>query len=174
MKRIISGSLLILILVLILGLLVNNGYASPDVEIIRGAQLYDDWAKLISPAPTLTGNHPIWDRQDTATMSGVDTWRCVSCHGWDYKGNEGAFRSGPNYTGFPGIYAAREMDPSELEGTLAGVNDELHNFSPYLGESDLQAMVVFIQNGLIDDNEYIDPVSLKVLGGDLAQGQAIY
>ncbi len=179
MKRIISGSLLILILALILGLLVDNGYASPlgklvNEEVIRGAQLYDDWTKIVEPAPTLSGDQPIWSQQTTSTLGGVDTWRCVSCHGWDYKGNEGAFRSGPNYTGFPGIYAAREMDPGEMEGILTGVNNEDHDFSPYLADSDLQALATFIQNGLIDDNEFIDPVSLKVLGGDLANGQALY
>ncbi len=179
MKKFISGSLLLLILILGLSLLVTNGYASPlsklDAEqVIRGAQLYDDWTKVVVPAPTLTGNQPIWSQQTTSTLGGVDTWRCVSCHGWDYKGSEGAFRSGPNYTGFPGIYAARTKDASELEGILGGANGEAHDFQAYMGDGDVQALVAFIQNGLIEDDEFIDPISLKVLGGDLANGLTLY
>ncbi len=97
MKRMFFGSLLILILIIGLGFLVQKGLAAPwnqeDVDqMVRGAQLYDDWTKIVDPLPTLTGSQPIWATQSTNTQSGVDTWRCVSCHGWDYKGDAGAFR----------------------------------------------------------------------------------
>ena len=179
MKRMFFGSLLILILIIGLGFLVQKGLAAPwnqeDVDqMVRGAQLYDDWTKIVDPLPTLTGSQPIWATQSTNTQSGVDTWRCVSCHGWDYKGDAGAFRAGPNFTGFPGIYDSRSIEFSELEGILAGGTNPDHNFSAYLNSTDVASLGMFIQDGLIDDNEFIDPVSLKVLGGDLKRGNELY
>jgi len=180
MKKIVSGSLLIILIVVVgLGFLVQKGLAAPwnqeDVEqMVRGAQLYDDWTKIVDPAPVLTGTHPIWSGQSTNTQSGVDTWRCVSCHGWDYKGVDGAFRAGPNYTGFPGIYESRAMEFAEFQAIMDGTVDPNHIFSLYLSSTDVASLGLFIQNGLIDDNEFIDPVSLKVLGGDLQRGQERY
>jgi mono/diheme cytochrome c family protein len=179
MKKMVFGSLLILIVVIGLGFLAEKGLAAPwnqeDIEqLVRGAQLYDDWTKIVEPVPTLTGTQPIWSTQSTNTQSGVDTWRCVSCHGWDYKGADGAFRSGPNYTGFPGIYDARAIEFSEFQALMDGSAMPDHNFSAYLNATDVASLGLFIQNGLIDDNEFIDPVSLKVLGGDLQQGNELY
>lgn len=179
MKRMVFGSLLILIVLIGLGFLVEKGLAAPwnqeDVEqMVRGAQLYDDWTKIVDPVPTLTETQPIWSTQSTNTQSGVDTWRCVSCHGWDYKGADGAFRSGPNFTGFPGIYDSRGIEFSEFQALMDGSANPDHNFSAYLNATDVASLGLFIQNGLIDDNEFIDPVSLKVLGGDLQQGNELY
>ncbi|MHB0922493.1 MAG: c-type cytochrome [Bellilinea sp.] len=179
MKKFFFGGLLILIVSLSLGVLVQSGWAhslnqQTDELVIQGGQLYDDWTKLIQPAPTLEGSHPIWGQQTTNTLSGVDTYRCVSCHGWDYQGADGAFRSGANFTGFPGIYDAREQDAAALEDALTGGLNQEHDFSSYLDDSDREALIAFIQNGLIDDNLYIDMVSLKVLNGDLENGKALY
>lgn len=179
MKKIASGSLLILILILSFGLFADHGIAAPASQsdqdlIIRGAQLYDDWTKIVTPPPTLARNQPIWDTQKTSTLSGVDTWRCVSCHGWDYKGSSGAFRSGPYFTGFPGVFEDRSKTAAEIDGFLHGVGTSSHDYSAYLSTSDIESLISFIQNGLIEDNQYIDPVSLKVLGGDLQSGQKLY
>jgi len=172
MKKFLLGGLLILIVSLSLGGLVQSGWAfslnqQTDEMVIQGGQLYDDWTKLIQPAPTLVGSHPIWGQQTTNTLSGLDTYRCVSCHGWDYQGADGAFRSGANFTGFPGIYDAREQDAAALEDALTGGLNQEHDFSTYLADSDLEALIAFIQNGLVDDNLYINMVSLKVLNGCL-------
>lgn len=173
------GGLLILMVFLGLGLLVQSGSAfslnqQTDELIIRGGQLYDDWTQLVQPAPSLEGSHPIWGRQTTNTLGGVETYRCVSCHGWDYQGADGAFRSGSNFTGFPGIFDAREQDAGALEDVLRGQTDPEHDFSAYMSSTDLEALAAFIQDGVIDDNIYIDMISLKVLNGDLENGSALY
>ena len=66
----------------------NIHFASDDITI--GAQLYDKWYALLKTTPP-DENMPIWERQTTNTRSGPDTWRCAECHGWDYKGSEGAY-----------------------------------------------------------------------------------
>jgi len=180
MKKLVLGSLLIVIITIGVLSLPRAGFASSlwqatEEQLVRGAQLFDDWTKLAAPAPALEGSHPIWARQETNTLSGIDTYRCVVCHGWDYQGADGAFRVGSaNFTGFPGIYAARDMDSDDLIDTLTGKTDPEHDFSQYLGSEDLDALAAFIQSGLIDDNLFIDAVSLKVLDGDLENGEKLY
>jgi mono/diheme cytochrome c family protein len=140
----------------------------------RGGALYDKWYAVIGKdAPA--GNQPIWLRQTTNTLSGADTWRCVSCHGWDYQGKDGAYRSGSNFTGFPGLLdSAKKLSKDEVVASLSGKNDPGHDFSKYMAASDLNDLADFVKNGLIDDNAYINPQTLDVIGGDSANGKKLY
>ena len=144
-----------------------------DHQLVRGAQLYDDWL-TITQTDAPTGDHPIWSRQTGNTRSGEDTWLCASCHGWDYLGKDGAYRSGANYTGFPGVYQAIKKSERELRTILQGELDPEHDFSGYLNNEDIDALIVFLQDGVIDDTVFIDPVSLQVLNGDLDHGKQLY
>ncbi len=147
---------------------------TPKDGLVRGAMLYDKWyAEIGVDAPA--GDMPVWDRQTSNTRSGPDTWRCVSCHGWDYQGKDGAYRAGANFTGFPGVYSAgKTKTTDELLAQLNGTRDPAHDFSPYLSNEQLNDLINFIANGLVDDNQYIDPVSLQVLGGDSAHGKQLF
>jgi len=81
---------------------------------------------------------PIWSRQTTNTLSGQDTWRCVTCHGWDYQGKDGAYRSGSNYTGFPSVYKqVQDMSEDEIVAHLKGSKDLSHDFSAYIDDASL-------------------------------------
>lgn len=141
--------------------------------LILGARLYDDWiAETGQPAPS--GNQPLWSTQTTNTISGADTWRCAACHGWDYQGADGAYSSGANFTGFPGVYPARKKSSAELMSILTGGTNADHNFSSFLSDSELEALVTFIQSGLVNDSEFIDRATLKVINGDAAHGEALY
>lgn len=146
---------------------------APD-DVIAGALLYDGWyAHQGTSAPA--GNMPIWARQSTNSRSGAETWRCVECHGWDYKGAQGAYASGSHYTGFPGVRdlaAAQSID--ELVGHLKGSKDPAHNFSAYMDDAALTRLAQFLKFGLINDDDYIDDISLKVIGGDAARGKTLY
>ncbi len=144
--------------------------ASPAADdITRGALLYDKWyAALGQPAPA--GNMPLWSAQATNSRSGPDTWRCAECHGWDYKGKDGAYGSGSHYTGFPGVYGIQ----ADVVAALKGATDPGHDFSAYLDDASLNQLAAFIDSGLIDDSQYIDTVTLKTKGGDPAKGQTLY
>lgn len=144
-----------------------------DESIIHGAMLYDQWYVVLGvDAPP--GNMPLWDRQTNNTRSGPDTWRCVSCHGWDYQGRDGAYRYGSNYTGFPGVFSAREKQPDEIMAALKGANNPDHDFSAYLDDAAITDLTNFITQALIDDNEFIDPQTLQIKGGDQAHGEELY
>jgi len=119
------------------------------------------------------GDMPVWGRQDTNTRSGGDTWRCKECHGWDYKGAEGAYGSGSHITGLPGIYDARLKSVADLLVQLTGSADAEHDFS-VLSEADLNDLISFMKDGLVDVSPFIDAETKTPKGGDAGHGQELY
>lgn len=149
---------------------VHAAQPPQDTPGVRGAMLYDNWfATLNVAAPS--GNMPLWDTQTTNTRSGEDTWRCVTCHGWDYLGKDGANGSGSNYTGFPGLARAKEMSVAEITAALTGETNPQHDFSNYLSEDDLSDLAEFMQ---VAESGYVNLITLKVEGGDLDAGKQLY
>lgn len=143
-------------------------------DIIRGAQLYDKWYAVVgTEAPP--GNMPIWSRQSTNTRSGENTWRCSECHGWDYRGAQGAYQSGSHFTGFPDLFMlVPELEHQEIVDHLNGKIDPAHNFSTYLDEVSITQLATFLKNGLIDDSVYINPVSLRLIDPDVEHGKQLF
>ncbi len=167
---------LFITLLLILGVSFQPAAAQSagDGDVARGAALYDHWAAELDVQPP-AGSMPLWDSQSTNTRSGADTWRCSTCHGWDYQGKDGAYRAGSNYTGFPGVLtAAQKMDTAQIVAALQGKTNPQHDFSPYLDDASLNDLAAFLKEGAVDDSQFIDPTSLKVLDGDSAQGKTLY
>jgi thiosulfate dehydrogenase len=145
-----------------------------DNDLVQGALLYDNWYATLGINPP-SGNMPIWSRQSTNTRSGPDTWRCSECHGWDYLGVDGAYGSGSHRTGFPNVMAlANKMTAEDIVAHLKGMKDPAHDFSAYMDNTTLAQLAVFLKNGMIDDTEYINPVSLQVIQGDIAHGQQLF
>lgn len=173
-------SILLMLTILLAGLFLQSSSASArdnpqeSQDVIQGARLFDNWIVVNSGGQSPQGDHPIWSRQSLNTQSGVDTWRCVTCHGWDYQGKDGAFRSGAYATGFEGVMNAASMDTQTIVGILSGEKDPQHNFSSYLSSIELEQVAVFLQNGLIDDNQYIDIISRKVKTGNPENGKMKY
>jgi mono/diheme cytochrome c family protein len=144
----------------------------PPGSVSRGGRLYDQWwveAGLDEP----TDSMPIWTRQDSNTRTGGDTWRCKECHGWDYKGVEGAYGSGSHLTGFPGVFDAQTKSFDELAAVLMGDVDPEHDFS-IMDEAELTDLVSFLQAGLIDVTPLIDAETLGTIGGEAGHGEELY
>ena len=179
MVRFIKPCLLLLIALFAVTLFITSIVqaqtpSQSDPDLVEGALLYDRWFAALGINPP-DGNMPIWSRQTTNTRSGPDTWRCVECHGWDYRGASGAYASGSHYTGFPDIKTVTEsLSEQDIVAHLKGANDPAHNFSPYLNETALSQLAYFLKNGLIDDSQYIDPVSLKVIDANVTHGKQLY
>jgi mono/diheme cytochrome c family protein len=169
----IGFALLAVVVLLVSAATSTQAAQAPDPGVARGAALYDKWYAVVGTAAP-QGNMPIWASQKTNTRSGEDTWRCVSCHGWDYQGKDGAYRAGANYTGFPGVYQAAQKSTDEIVAALKGKTNPDHDFSKYLDDASLTDLAKFIQSGTPDDNRYIDLVALTVKGGDKAHGKELY
>src|SRR3989304_6104209 len=76
-----------------LGVLAHpHSVMAQEGDPIRGGLLYDQWWDVLEvDAPA--EDQPLWGTQTTNTRSGADSWRCKECHGWDYKGVDGAYGS---------------------------------------------------------------------------------
>ena len=148
----------------------------PEVElngsVPDGGRVYDKWWKAAS-IDEPEDDHPLWATQSTNERSGSATWRCKECHGWDYMGADGAYGSGSHYTGFPGVLGASGLTDAELLAWMDGTNNPDHDFS-VLPEWFIGSLVAFFQEGTIDVTPYIDSETKAAVGGDGANGQALY
>jgi len=145
----------------------SQSLPSVSPAVSEGGKLFDDWIKQ-SGAADMTENQPLWSTQTTNERTGNDTWRCKECHGWVYLGVDGRYGSGSHQTGFPGIFAAQDKSADEL---LAALKSENHDFSSYLGDSQLNALVAFMQQ-VQDLKPYINDD--KTVNGDPEKGKVLY
>jgi len=144
-------------------------------SIARGGLLYDAWWKVVPGAKEPTDNQPLWALQTTNKRKGSVSWRCKECHGWDYKGKDGAYASGSRYTGFTGVWdAAQKKSAEELAAILRGSANPKHDFSTVLRPADITDLANFLKHGLVDMMKYVDYKSKKPIGGDVERGKAQY
>ena len=143
-----------------------------DMRISRGGQLYDDWWRTKVDVDKPEEDHPLWKTQSANKRNGYSTYRCKECHGWDYKGKDGAYRNGSHYTGFKGVYAAsNKMSVSELEALLRGSTNKDHDFSQYLNDGDIYDLAIFIKRGVIDMAEFVNSYGSAVGGSESRGGR---
>jgi thiosulfate dehydrogenase len=144
-------TILVIPVLIFLSYATGGGVSSGDPEvyknadIVLGALLYDKWY-TVKDAET-SGTHPLYPA--SGKKKGATTWRCKECHGWDYIGKDGRYSKGSHFTGIKGVYDARTGKSNELYDALTDAEIN-HDFSKYLVESDIWAMVKFIREGLID------------------------
>lgn len=131
MKKIV----LVAFAALISGLVPGLAYAEEEVSIVRGGRLYDHWsleAKIRPPSEP----HPAFTAK-SGGLAAADTWRCVACHGWDYKGNNGIV----------GIRGRQGGDPAAI---VAVLKNSTHGYGDLLRERDLLDIASFVSRGQTD------------------------
>jgi thiosulfate dehydrogenase len=140
-----------------------------QAAIARGGRLYDRWMGETRPAPAT--RHPLY----TATTEYADkpavNWRCKECHGWDYRGRDGAYATGKRATGIVGIKRMVGADPAQVVTLLASPQ---HDFGTRLRTEELRDLALFVTQGQVDMTTVIDAKTKAVLGGDLVRGKAYY
>ena len=150
--------------------IVHGAPAKPSRAwtLAAGGRIYDTWWDALDrPKPTATNpSYPA-----TGKRTGATTWRCVECHGWDYKGSDGLYRSGERFTGIKGIRAARQMSTERVAALMRAAP---HNYTPdMIRDDELARLAAFVVGGQHDTDKYIDRESGKV-DGDAARGAGIY
>lgn len=137
-------------------------------EIARGGLLYDKWWEVIeADAPSDT--HPAYPAE--GKQKGSSTWRCKECHGWDYLGAAGAYAKGSHFSGIKGISGMKGAPVGDVVTLLRG---DLHRFTPeLLSDSAVQKLALFVSQGQIDTDAYIDRAT-KAAKGDPAKGARYY
>ena len=136
--------------------------------ISRGGQLYDNsWAVLEQDPPEAT--HPAYPAD--GKKSGATTWRCKECHGWDYKGVDGAYAKGSHYTGIKGVRGVEGIDPATIRDVVL---DETHRYTEeMMPRGALEKLALFLSFGQIDMDRYIDRAT-KAAHGNTNRGAQFY
>lgn len=138
-----------------------------ESAIARGGRLYDKFfAENKSAKPT--ADHPSYIKDG---KYGKDSsWRCKECHGWDYKGKDGAYAKGGHFTGIKGISGAAGKDPAVIAAVF---RDKTHGYSEaQLSAKDASDLALFVSKGQGNLAKYLDGANKAK--GDGAKGVAYY
>jgi mono/diheme cytochrome c family protein len=144
-------------------------------SIVRGGRLYDNWYKEFG-RPEPTRPHPAYPPEGTYAKSAKASWRCKECHGWDYKGRDGAYATGPHYTGIKGIQGMAGAEPRKI---IAVLNNATHRYRgaleyrPLMDDYDIQDLANFVSMGQVDMDDFIDRHTKKAKG-DPARREYFY
>ena len=138
-------------------------------SIVRGGRLYDNWYKEIKePPPTVP--HPAYPADGKyATNSGVN-WRCKECHGWDYRGRDGAYSTGEHHTGITGIRAMAGVEAARI---IAVLKDRTHGYAGSMEDRDFRDLANFVGKGQVDMDRFIDRAT-AIAEGDKSKREAYF
>jgi len=140
-----------------------------EASIARGGKLYDKWYKVIGkPAPK--ASHKLYPTDKKYAKKAKSNWRCKECHGWDYRGKDGAYAKGKHHSGIVGINRMSGGDPSKVIAVLSSAR---HGFANKLSAGDMADLANFVTKGQIDMDRYIDRATKKPKG-DPSKGAVYY
>ena len=163
MHRIHSAS----VVMILLALFPYITYAIDLEEVAEGGRIYDKWWTEMEIAKPET-THSAYPASGKKT--GADSWRCKECHGWDYRGQDGAYAKGSHYTGIKGISAYAGGDE---ERVLQILKDKTHQYDQVMLEGALKTVARFVVHGQMDMGKYIDAQS-KRANGNASKGKSLY
>jgi thiosulfate dehydrogenase len=148
-------------------------FGAPDTPdeawvLAQGGRLYDSWWLIVQqPFPETT--HPAYPKD--GKYSGSSSWRCVECHGWDYRGSAGAYGDGPHRTGIKGIDGMIGADPARI---VAIIRDTTHGYTPELIPDEAAALLArFVSAGQHDIAAVFDGQA-GIVKGDPERGRRIF
>lgn len=136
-----------------------------------GGKLYDNhWLVIGKPAPaTRNPDYPA----DIKVLP-ADTWRCVSCHGWDYSGKDGHLGKQSAPPVFASLRQAAGKDLAVLKDAMLAPNHQ-----PYLAGLDkgpLDALARFIRAGQYNAGKLMPDgksAGNAIAGKDIFEGACI-
>ena len=157
-------------ILLCIALLVGMSYANDisieeSTQLNYGGKLYDKWFSVMPGAKEPTSTHKSYQGDN---RKGNTTWRCKECHGWDYKGVNGAYAKGSHYSGIKGIAA---YSGKNLKDIIKVITNDTHALSGILGEKEINALSLFISKGQVDTSSFINMKTKKVTGNKVAGGK---
>jgi thiosulfate dehydrogenase len=142
--------------------------AETESAIARGGRLYDKWFAE-NKAAKPSGDHSAYAVKG-GKYGGDTSWRCKECHGWDYRGKDGAYAKGGHATGTKGIQAAAGKDPGAIAALL---RDKTHGYSEaQLSAKDASDLALFVSKGQVDMTRYVDAANKAK--GNAAKGEVYF
>lgn len=137
-----------------------------ESAIARGGRLYDKfWSENKAAKPTT--DHPSYIKD--GKYGKENSWRCKECHGWDYKGKDGAYAKGSHATGIKGIQGAAGKEPAAIATMM---RDKTHGYTDaQLSAKDVSDLALFVSKGQGNLGKFVDANKAK---GDGAKGMTYY
>ena len=146
---------------------VSVSAAETESAIARGGRLYDKFFGE-NKAAKPTADHPSYIKDGKYGKD--NSWRCKECHGWDYKGKDGAYAKGGHATGIKGINGAAGKDPAAI---AAAMRDKTHGYTEaQLSAKDAGDLALFVSKGQGNLAKYLDAANKAK--GDGAKGEAYF
>lgn len=138
----------------------------PIFLLSLGGKLYDNLWQVLDRLPPTESNPQLADRLSIAP---ADTWRCVTCHGWDYSGAEIGGKT------FPSL---RDMVGKDPEAVKARLRDPAHPFPvSELSDLALDLLGIFITQGQYARADFIsgsgEALGNPEFGRDIFEGACI-
>lgn len=136
-------------LLFITGLGASPALAMDWASITRGGRLYDNWF-LENRDRRPTKPHPKFTAFGPDMHASENSWRCASCHGWDYQG--------------VAEYKTKPLDGqagNNVASLTSILSDPNHQYEKLLSQSDIRDLAAFIAGGRIDVTRYIEAITGK-------------
>lgn len=144
-----------------------SGEASLVFALSLGGKIFDNHFVMTETEPP---GKPNPDYPDYVPPSYVGTWRCVACHGWDYRGSDGERGKLAKSSAFKSLAPMGKLEPSAVLSRLNAAHPNLSKAG--LPEQAAQLLSLFLSGGQIDHNVILDDKGRS--RGNPADGQMIY
>ena len=137
-------------------------------RIARGGRLYDKWY-AVTDVDKPEATHSAWPASNTK-KKGATTWRCKSCHGWDFMGKDGKYASGSYKTGIPGVRGVAGKNIGDIHAILMG---DTHGFThDMIPKNDMLHLSYFLSKGQYDITPYVNADG--TVNGNKENGKAVF
>ena len=149
---------------------IHRAPSQPTETWLRaaGGRIYDNWWEALD-RPKPEGTHPAYPK--TGQRTGANTWRCVECHGWDYRGKDGLYGGGERYTGIKGI---RQAVGRDVDRIMALLRAPPHGYKQdMIKDEELRRVAIFVSRGQDNADRLID-LKTGNTKGDPARGAGIF
>ena len=128
----------------------RKGVSPTPQQLSVGARLYVNWQAATFRAP-ITKRHPLW--KGSPAVAPGETWRCVNCHGWDYRGTGGVGGDLGKIVGAPGLRHLAGRPVSEVTTALSFMGHDFRGEMPDLARV---ALARFVSAGQQEINDLIE------------------
>jgi thiosulfate dehydrogenase len=122
-----------------------------------GGKLYDNYFQATDADIAKLQPNPAFP--DELAARTIDTWRCVSCHGWDYDGAEKSTTSKAQASQFVSLRQLEGSEPDEIRVRFNKVHND-HPIAKYEGLP-LDLIMLFLSIGQVDDNAFVTPETVS-------------
>ena len=150
-----------------------------------GGRLFDNWIIETGADAALAIPNPLMqlapDQAAASLVSNVDSWRCVTCHGFDYEGGRFGFSNNLvelktlNKWDSPKVFNILKNGYSAVDPTT-GTLVTVHKYSDFLSDLSLWDLAAFADERLDDMHEFIrvDTGGIRSYKAVFAEGEELY